>query len=145
MVKEKALVVEEGRPDSIYEHACAQAQGVKVIIDVLGRDSGFSLGPSNTLHYRGRPLDGRGTFKMHFRGMTMWLDKSLTEAVVTYVHNSMASELTVECNGDFAIVTSFRSGDLGIPVPPPPSEENPELLLIDGDEAEAAFGGLPQA
>ena len=59
MVKEKALVVEEGRPQSSYEHACAQAQGVKAIIDVIGRDSGFSLGPSNTLHYHGRALDGK--------------------------------------------------------------------------------------
>ena len=57
---------------------------------------------------------------------------------MTYLYNAIASELTVECNDNFAIVANFESGDLGIHVPQQPRKPP----LIDRREANATFGAL---
>jgi hypothetical protein len=109
------------------------------VLRMVGRDNGFELGSPGILSYRTRPLKGSGRFTVLVHGMTMWVDDSVSDAVVTYLHNAAAAELTIECNDDFAIVSNFRSGDLGIHVPRHPTVRR-KRALIDRKEAEEAFG-----
>ena len=115
------------------------AQESFAVLRMVGRGNGFELGSSGILSYRTRPLKGAGRFKTLVHGMTMWVDDSALEAVVTYLHNATAAELTVECNNDFAIISNFKSGDLGIHVPQQPRIKR-RRALIDRREADEAFG-----
>ena len=137
---EPPLTVEEPRPHLVLERAGAPEESLAVL-KFLGGENGFSLHSPGTLTYRTRLLKGTGKFKMQFRGVTMWIDDSSPEAVVTYLHNATASELTVECNDDFAIIANFRSGDLGIQVPREPSKRR-KYALINRGEADETFGAL---
>ncbi len=119
----------------------AQPEESFAVLKFLGEENGFSLHSPGTLIYRTRLLKGTGKFKMQFRGVTMWIDDSSPEAVVTYLHNATASELTVECNDDFTIIANFRSGDLGIQVPRAPSKRRKSALINRG-EADETFGVL---
>ena len=109
------------------------------VLRMVGRDNGFELGSTGILSYCTRPLKGAGRLKTLVHGLTMWVDDSVPEAVVTYLHNATAAELTVECNDDFAIITNFKSGDLGIHVLQQPGIKR-RRALIDRREADEAFG-----
>jgi hypothetical protein len=127
-------------PSPLNQHGAErEARERFTVLRMMGRDNAFELGSPGILSYRTRPLKGSGRFKMLVHGMTMWVDESVPEAVVTYLHNAAAAELTVECNDDFAIVSNFRSGDLGIHVPRHPTARR-RRALIDPEEADEAFG-----
>ena len=139
--EEPPLTVEEKRPSFLCEQpdADAIAEAGLAVIRMLGAANGFALDSTDTLTYCARPLRGAGEFKVQLHGVTMWVDDSSTEEVVTYLYNRIASELTVECNDDFAIITNFENGDLGIRMPRAPAVTKPPL--IDRSEAAVAFGG----
>ena len=138
---EESIAVEERPPTSSVEYACAEAMAHQTFVILRVREGGFELEAPDTLMYYARRLKGSGRFKLLVHGMTVWVDDSVPDAVVTYLHNASAGELTVECNDHFAIVTNFQSGDLGIHVP---REASPRRrpALIDRGEAAQTFGRL---
>src|ERR1700752_167827 len=98
--QESPLTVEERPSIPLYEQAaCAEAvlaEGLAVI-RMLGAANGFALESGDTLTYCARPLRGAGEFKVQLHGVTLWVDDSRLDEVVTYLHNATTSELTVEC------------------------------------------------
>ena len=136
----QGLAVSERPPNSLFPGSgdSAAARGSFAILEEGDGNCGFELCSPGILKCHARPLKGSGNFKLLARGMTLWVDDSKPDAVVTYLYNAAASELTIECNDSFAIVANFKSGDLGIHVPRQPRVRP----LISRSEAKETFGSL---
>ncbi len=139
----QGMAVSERPPNSIFHRSgdSAAARGYLAILQEVGRNGGFEPRSPGVLKCHARPLKGSGNFELLSRGMTLWVDDSKPDAVVTYLYNAAASELTIECNDSFAIVANFKSGDLGIHVPPQPHRPR-RPSLISRREAKETFGSL---
>ena len=142
-VDARGLAVNERAPNLLFPRSgdWAAARGFVALLEEGGGNCRSRLCSPGILKCHDRPLKGSGNFRLLARGMTLWVDDSKPDAVVTYLYNAAASELTIECNDSFAIVANFKSGDLGIDVPRQPRRPHGPPL-ISRSEAKETFGSL---